>query len=189
MRFNIFNLFKKPTPQALSSVGDFEPVPNVEVKLEPLQTDETTKLRSIIESIILKHKAKGIAVNKPAKATEIAQFEQQIGFTLPADFKEFYSICNGFGCNEDIFNMTPIENISNCDKEDDPQGFYFAEYMIYSDSWGLRRTAPGKFEIFNGSYPLIPMTSSLEEFLNRFLKGDVFEEGGLYRRHEELGIV
>ncbi len=48
--------------------------------------------------------------------------------------------------------------------------FYFSEYMIYSDMWGLRLTASKEYEIFNGGFPEIIMTSSLLEFLNRFLK-------------------
>jgi hypothetical protein len=58
--------------------------------------------------------------------------------------------------------------------------------MIYSDIWGLRLTADGKYEIFNGSFPDIVMTSSLEEFLNRYLKGNVFDTGGLYDWLAEL---
>lgn len=198
MRFNIFNLFKKPKREVPSqhidtTISDPEvekpiPPPAAEVKLEPPQTAETTNLRIIIEAIIQKHKAYGIEVNKPATSSAIDRFEQQIGFSLPTDFKEFYSICNGFGCTEDIFNMTPIEEVVMYDENFGKKWFHFAEYMIYCDMWGLRQTAEGKFEIFNGSYPLTAMTSSLEEFLNRFLKGDVFEEGGLYRWQEELGI-
>ena len=107
---------------------------------------------------------------------------------MPEDFKAFYTICNGFGCTEDIFNMTPLEEITKCDKEDTLQGFYFAEYMINCDMWGLRLTAEGKYEIFNASYPLHSMTSSLEEFLNRFILGNVFEKGGLYEWRDEVEI-
>jgi hypothetical protein len=44
------------------------------------------------------------------------------------------------------------------------------------------------YEIFNGRFPEIAMTSSLLEFLNRFLKGNIFGGGGLYEWHNELGI-
>ncbi len=54
--------------------------------------------------------------------------------------------------------------------------------------WGIRITEAGKYEIFNGSYPKKAMTSSLEEFLKKFLKGNVFDNGGLYDRHEELEV-
>ena len=49
--------------------------------------------------------------------------------------------------------------------------------MIYSDTWGLRLSSKKKYEIFNGSFPEIVMTSSLIEFLNRYLKGNLFEVG------------
>lgn len=192
MGFNIFNLFKKrkaATPAPLyEPLPDPVLIPNQEIQLEPSHDIETTRLRVIIEAIIQKHKAQGIVVYKPATAHEIAWLEQRIGFSLPIDFKEFYSICNGFGCTEDIFNMTPIQEIDKCEESDGLPGFYFAEYLINSDVWGLHLSTEGKYEIFNTGHPDMPMTSSLEEFLSRFLKGNVFEEGGLYDWQDELGI-
>jgi SMI1 / KNR4 family (SUKH-1) len=143
-------------------------------------------IKNIIESIVQKHKENGIDVNIPATPEDIMVFEQQIGFALPADFKEFYTICNGFGCNEDIFNIIALGDITSYPQDYGANCFYFSEYMIYSDMWGLRFMGHGKYEIFNGSYPDITMTSSLEEFLNRFLKGNVFETDGLYDWHEKL---
>lgn len=171
MNWNIFNLFRyKPSPIA-----------------QPHMI-EVTGMRNIIEAIAEKHKSVGFKMNAPATLSQITQFERQSGFPLPIDFKEFYSICNGFECTEDIFNMTPLEDVEYSPKAEETKWFYFAEYMIFSDSWGLRLTVDEKYEIFNGSYPRIAMTSSLEEFLNRFLWGNVFEEGGLYHLQEELGI-
>ena len=177
MSFNIFNLFKKrsiePQPIAAASPPD----PNV-----------VMAMKNIVALIEKKHKQEGIQIHPPATLVDIARFEQQIGFALPEDFKAFYTICNGFGCTEDIFNMTPLEEITKCDKGDALQGFYFAEYMTNCDMWGLRFIAEGKYEIFNGSYPRVAMTSSLEEFLNHFLEGDVFEKGGLYDWFKELKV-
>jgi SMI1 / KNR4 family (SUKH-1) len=145
-------------------------------------------IKNIIESIAEKHKEDGIDINAPATLSDISAFERQIGFSLPSDFIEFYTICNGFSCTEDLFNMIPLAEIRRYPKDYGTNWFYFSEYMIYSDMWGLRLTATGKYEIFNGSYPKIPMTSSLEEFLNRFLKGNVFDPSGLYDWHDELKI-
>lgn len=145
-------------------------------------------MKELIESIRQKQKESGVDINAPAISADIDAFEQQIGFPLPADFREFYSICNGFGCNEDIFNMIPLSDIRHYSDDVGRNWFYFSEYMIYSDMWGLRLAFSGQYEIFNGSYPFIIMTSSLEEFLNRFLKGNVFDSGGLYEWHEELEI-
>jgi hypothetical protein len=145
-------------------------------------------MKNIVESIVKKHKDTGINVNAPATLADIADFERKIGFTLPTDFTEFYTTCNGFSCNEDLFIMIPLADIRRHPQDYVTNWFYFSEYMIYSDMWGLRLTTGGEYEIFNGSYPTIAMSSSLEEFLNRFLKGNVFEAGGLYNWHDELKI-
>lgn len=147
-----------------------------------------TAMKSIIESIVEKHKKTGIEVNPSATLADISDFEKLMGFPLPADFIAFYTICNGFGCNEDIFNMISLVDIRAHSQDYGTNWFYFSEYMIYSDMWGLRCIADGKYEIFNGSYPDIVMTSSLKEFLNRFLKGNVFDTGGLYDWQNELNI-
>ena len=63
--------------------------------------------------------------------------------------------------------------------------FHFSEYMIYSDMWGLRVLNSNQYEIFNDGLN-ITLTSSLSEFLQRFLYGNVFETGGLYDWQNEL---
>ena len=145
-------------------------------------------MRKLIDAIELKHRQYGIDVYAPATHTEINSFEQRIGFPLPSDFKDFYSVCDGIRCNEDIFNILPLSSITKFPDDYVNNWFYFSEYMIYSDTWGLRIAENGRHEIFNGSYPERTLTSSLTEFLNRFLQGNVFEPGGLYDWHDELGI-
>src|ERR1043165_3966582 len=126
-------------------------------------------IKNIIESIIKKHLETGIELNAPATLNDIWAFERQMGFSLPTDFAEFYTTCNGFACNEDLFNMIPLTAARRHPKDYGINWFYFSEYMIFSDMWGLRLTTRGKYEIFNGSFPGLAMTSSLEEFLSRFL--------------------
>lgn len=145
-------------------------------------------MKEIINLIAQKHRDSGMEINPPANISDIVDFERRIGFTLPTEFKDFYLACNGFGCNEDIFNMTPLSDIHKYSQDYGDNWFYFSEYMIYSDMWGLRLTSLGQYEIFNGSYPEKAMTSSLTDFLNVFLKGNVFDSGGLYDWHKELGI-
>ena len=60
--------------------------------------------------------------------------------------------------------------------------------MIYCDMWGLRKISSTEYEIFNGSYPKLALTFSMQEFLERFLRGNVFDPGGLYDWHDEIGI-
>ncbi len=145
-------------------------------------------MAEMVNLIRRKHNDSGIDINPPANLPDIAEFERQIGFSLPNDFREFYLTCNGFGCNEDIFNVVPLHEIREHQQDYGNDWFYFSEYMIYCDMWGLRLTSTGQYEIFNGSYPSKTMTSSLAEFLQRFLKGNVFDKGGLYEWHDELGI-
>jgi cell wall assembly regulator SMI1 len=61
-------------------------------------------IKELILAIAEKHSEAGITVNLPASSDDILRFEGKIGFSLPNDFREFYSICNGFSCEEDIFN-------------------------------------------------------------------------------------
>lgn len=145
-------------------------------------------IKELVDKIRNKHQDNGIEINTPAKISDIADFESQIGFELPYDFREFYLNCNGFRCNEDLFNIIPLQDIRLHKQDYRANWFYFSEYMIYSDMWGLRRTAMGQFEIFNGSYMDKTITISLKEFLQRFLTGNVFDTGGLYEWHDELGI-
>ncbi len=146
-------------------------------------------MRSLINSIVKKHrKGDGIEINCPVYFSEIEDFEEEMDFDLPTDFKEFYLISDGFHCTEDEFNMIPLSKIRQYPQDYGENWFYFSEYMDYSDMWGLRYTHSGQYEIFNGSYPEKTMTSSLTEFLKKFLDGNVFDNGGLYKWQEEIGI-
>lgn len=146
-------------------------------------------MKELIHSIARKHAESGIKVHIPATISEIAACEERIGFSLPDDFREFYLIANGFECEEDLFNLLPLSEIGQRSDDYGDQWVYFSEYLIYSDMWGLRINTSGQYEIFNGTFPEKPLTSSLIEFLERFLKGDVFEPYGLYEWQKELGII
>jgi hypothetical protein len=143
-------------------------------------------IREIVSAIELKHKEDGIVVNKPASTNQIKSFENKIGFDLPKDFKEFYLICNGFSCTEDIFNMMPLEEITRHKDDYGSDWFHFAEYMIYSDMWSLRKKVAGTYEIFNKSTTEVVLSNSLLEFLERFLQGGIFEKGGFYEWHDHF---
>jgi hypothetical protein len=112
-------------------------------------------------------------------------FAIPINLVIQASVRLFLVVC-GFSCNEDIFNVVPLSGITQYQQDYGENWFYFAEYMIYSDMWGLRLTKEGRYEIFNGSYPELTLTSSLNEFLGRFLQGNVFEAGGLYDWYDEI---
>lgn len=137
-------------------------------------------MQDIIDAIVAKHKHRGIVAHPPATEAEINTFEQLLGFSLPGDFRFLYTTCNGFECNEDIFNMSSLTDISRHPNNYGTNWFYFAEYMINSGFWGMRLLKDGTYEIFNDSEPELVLTTYLEVFLHRFLSGNVFETHGLY---------
>jgi cell wall assembly regulator SMI1 len=139
-------------------------------------------IKELILAIAEKHSEAGITVNRPASSDDILRFEGKIGFSLPNDFREFYSICNGFSCEEDMINIIPLNDIDHYGKG----WFYFSEYMIYSDMWMLQKVNGSQYQIANGSYKNIVLTNFLSDFLKRFLRGNVFDKGGLYDWQEEL---
>lgn len=138
----------------------------------------------IIDAITTKNSKTGFKLNAPASADDIARFEAIIGFVLPDEFKELYSICNGFECEEDIFNFIPLDTIIANDDHGE-NWFHFAEYLIYSDMWTLRNRN-GICEIVNRGDREIVLSTSLRAFLICFLSGNVFETGGLYDWHKTV---
>ncbi|MBO0357877.1 SMI1/KNR4 family protein [Hymenobacter sp. BT186] len=113
----------------------------------------------------------------------IQQFEQEMNLVLPADFKVFYSFCNGFYSARDEFQMIALEEILDQKHELQPQQFYLAEVLIYCDVWEVELTnQPSGYRIHNMG---VTLTDSLAAFLNRFLHAGVYQENGLYNWREE----
>lgn len=142
-------------------------------------------MRDLIEAIAKKHAWFKVApkgavpvVNPPATPEAIAAFEKKVGFQLPDDFREFYSFCNGFGVDEDIFNMNSLEDVLSYESHYGENWFHFAEYMINSEMWTVRIKPSGAYEIIYDTENLV-LTGSLNEFLSHFLEGNVFDYGGL----------
>jgi hypothetical protein len=139
----------------------------------------------------LKELDEAIDVKLHAGADErlIAETEQRYAITLPDDFKTFYRFSDGFETDDDIFNMVSLSEIIDQKKRYN-EPLYIAEYMIYSDMWEL------KINPYNcNDYQIIHqdeygdefvVTNSLGEFISRFLKGGVFEKGGLYDWQDEV---
>jgi hypothetical protein len=127
-----------------------------------------------------------ITLYPPATRQLFETFEAKTNLVLPPDFKNFYSFSNGFESAEDIFRLIPLEELmDDWDSENRVSGqFYFSEYLIYSDLWGVDLGVNGQpgYSIF---YPTsdnqkLFMTNSLSEFLGCFLRAGVYGEGGLY---------
>jgi len=129
-----------------------------------------------------------LTLHTGADETLIKDVESSYSIKLPQDFKCFYLFTDGFEMDEDIFNMIPLsEMISNSKDDKHPS---IAEYMIYSDMWHLEinNHNPNQYEIYVVDYDSekIVLTNSLAEFIARFLKGGVFEIGGLYAWKDEI---
>lgn len=140
-------------------------------------------MQDILQQIEFKNSRNGFKILNPPLQNKITELENKIGFNLPEDFIQFYSLCNGFECNEDIFNFLSIEHILDNNDYGD-QWFLFAEYMIYSDSWGLKKMQDGKHLFFNSRQTIY--SHSLIDFLKAFSQGNLFEKDGVYEWEENL---
>ena len=118
----------------------------------------------------------------------IKKVENTYGVTLPEDFKTLYRFSDGFEIDEDILNMIPLTEMISNKAANEP--IWIAEYMIYCDMWGLEINPddPNDYSISVSDQDKgkIKLTNSLAEFIARFLKGGVFEIGGLYHWADEI---
>lgn len=116
-----------------------------------------------------------------ATNTEIAAFETFLGAAMPADMKTFYSFCNGFQAEEDLFRIIPLsEMIENKAYGETPDSidFDFAEYLIYCDVWTmtLSKTDHRDYLIYNGTTDAMTLlTNSFTYFLDRFLNDGLYD--------------
>ena len=141
-------------------------------------------ISDVITAIATKNQKEGFTLNPSASTIEIIKFETKIGFLLPPEFKALYSVCNGFECEEDMFRFIPLDDI--IERGDHGENwFHFAEYMIFCDIWTLRKNND-RYEIVNLGNTEFILCTSLTEFLEHFLAGNVFEDGGLYHWRETL---
>jgi SMI1 / KNR4 family (SUKH-1) len=148
---------------------------------------------SILEAIQLLKAYKGpldLTLHKPASEELLSEVERVFGITLPSDFKTLYRFTDGFETEEDMFNMIPIAEIIDSKKRHNEEPFYFAEYMIYCDSWQLEINSKNNDEyditVIDFEVGKILLTNSLGEFIRRFLSRGVFEIGGLYAWRDEI---
>jgi hypothetical protein len=141
-----------------------------------------------IEQIIAKIKAGPNDITLYSAATKqlIENFEAKFDLMLPPDFKQFYSFSNGFESAEDMFRLIPLEELMDDwrAKGMNKGQFYFCEYLIYCDMWGVN-FGVNKQSGYSIFYPAsddrrLFMTDSLVEFLDCFLKAGVYGKDGLY---------
>jgi len=129
-----------------------------------------------------------LTLHSGANEALMNEVEYTYGITLPDDFKTLYRFTDGFEMDEDIFNMIPLKEIIGNRETNKP--IRIAEYMIYSDMWDLEINPddPNDYSISADDWDngKIILTNSLAEFIARFLKGGVFEKGGLYHWKDEI---
>lgn len=119
----------------------------------------------------------------------IQQFEKEMKLVLPADFKTFYTFCNGFESAEDMFRIIPLEEIIERKAGYYFHQFTFAEYMIYGDLWEVEiNNKTRNYHIFNmdTNSQKVMLTDSLAVFIYRFMQGGVYEKNGLISWPNEI---
>jgi len=132
----------------------------------------------------------GLTLHEGASEDLIKKVEHIYDITLPDDFKALYRFSDGFETVEDIFNMIPLAEVAE-NYHEPKKELWIAEYMIYSEMWELEINPAyaNNYNIFGGDSEgeeKVPLTKSLAEFIARFLKGGVFEIGGLYAWKDEI---
>jgi hypothetical protein len=143
-------------------------------------------IQDIIHTISENKVELGITLYQPAYYGEIENFERELSIKLPDEIKEFYRFCNGFESEEDMFRIIPLKEILESRKYFKPNHFYIAEYMVYCDMWEVvMNTINDKYKLQETSFKTI-LTDSFTEFLDRFIKGGVFGEDGLYDWKDQI---
>lgn len=141
-----------------------------------------------IEQIIARIKAgpNDIRLYPAATQSLLESFEDKANLVLPLDFKALYSFSNGLESAEDLFRIIPLDELmDDWHREDRADGqFYFAEYLFYSDLWGVKLGQEGKDDYLiyypESEQRKLFMTNSLAEFLSRFLDAGIYGKNGLY---------
>jgi hypothetical protein len=129
-----------------------------------------------------------MTLHEAASEELIQKMEQVCCISLPEDIKAFYKFTNGFEVDDDLFNIIPLEEVISNTKRH-KKDIYIAEYMTYSDMWGLAiNPYTNTYLIYNDNRygERVILTDSFAEFLGRFFSGGVFEEGGLYEWGEGM---
>ncbi len=127
-----------------------------------------------------------ITLKQSAGAELIKQFETSTGVMLPNDIKQFYRFTNGFESEEDLFNIVSLDEIV----DNKTGNIYLAEYLVYCDMWRLEINPANVNDylitVVSSKSEKVILTNSFAEFLNRFLKGGVFGDNGLYAWEDEV---
>jgi hypothetical protein len=144
-------------------------------------------------------KRQGFTIFDSVPQTVLVEIERELGRKLPAEIHTFYSQCSGFWGDTDLFRvLSPADILEEirCSRAVhlNQLRFPIADYMIFSDTWDLLldEQNPEVYYIINDNHQTeedVVLTSSLPEFISRFLADGVFGQdgnGGLYGWREVI---
>lgn len=149
------------------------------------------EMKNMLHLLVGKGRDLEVTLNPPATEKELESLKEALGQELPKDIFDFYSCCNGIETLDFIFRVLPIDEILKYKNELGGSSFYFAEYMIYSDTWIITLKGKEEYVITNnnhGADKTVELTESLLEFIDRYSRGGVFETNGLCDWYEEIRL-
>jgi cell wall assembly regulator SMI1 len=128
-----------------------------------------------IQDAIKNWEADNTNLNAGSDLNSIISLEKALGIKLPADFKEFYLIVDGFknlSVNNNLFCIWPIEKIATDYVAFHDKNFIgFCDYLMDSHWIGFHKTSEGVFNDFDLEKPI---TGTFKEFI-KFINSPLFD--------------
>lgn len=144
----------------------------------------------ILQELKNRNPALGISLRPPASPEKIKELEHLLNQDFPEDIKAFYEIANGFETNDHLFQVLSIEEIIQYKHELEQDRIFFAEYMIYSDTWEIKFNTSDSYHITTMNHKSeqeVIMSNSILDFIIEYADGGgLFGASGLYVRYEAL---
>jgi hypothetical protein len=95
-------------------------------------------------------KARGIETNPPSTILSITEVEEKVSFKFSGDFRELYSVVNGFKNHywlPNMFSIWPLERIVEEFEQRQHKNFVgFADYLINSHAIGFYKDRKGIYK-------------------------------------------
>lgn len=103
-----------------------------------------------ISEALVQWREEGIEINQEASFADIERTEDRIGYKFPNDFRELYSVVNGFvdfearGFYLSLWSLNRIIKDYNKDKE----FIMFGDHSLSVCQYGFHRSKPGIFKTY-----------------------------------------
>ena len=112
----------------------------------------------------------GIKLQHGLSLEVIKNFEAQLGFQFPADFRELYQKANGFedfDWNKHMFSLWSLDRILREYQEDNDENYVgFCDYLINSHSIGFFKSEEGVYKSYNQIEPIAKTFKEAIELIN-----------------------